>query len=90
MQPYLKASTVETFLPVQVPDCSFCRPEVPGGQLATEEFQLDWDTVLSSSLGAVVIRFDGRGSGNQGLQLLHEINRQLGSLDTKDHIALMR
>ncbi|XP_028565940.2 inactive dipeptidyl peptidase 10-like isoform X2 [Podarcis muralis] len=75
--------------------CAFCPlllllPESPGGQLATEEFHLDWDTVLSSSLGAVVIQFDARGSRNQGLKLLHEVNRQLGSLDVKDHVALMR
>ncbi|XP_061477723.1 inactive dipeptidyl peptidase 10-like [Rhineura floridana] len=75
--------------------CTFCPlllmlPEAPGGQLATEEFHLDWDTILSSSLGAVVIQFDGRGSGNQGLKLLHEVSHQLGSLDVKDHVALMQ
>ncbi|XP_032998543.1 inactive dipeptidyl peptidase 10-like [Lacerta agilis] len=75
--------------------CAFCPlllllPESPGGQLATEEFHLDWDTVLSSSLGAVVVQFDARGSRNQGLKLLHEVSRQLGSLDVKDHVALMR
>ncbi|XP_062977522.1 inactive dipeptidyl peptidase 10-like [Elgaria multicarinata webbii] len=57
-------------------------PEAPGDQLTTEEFLLDWDTVLSSSLGAVVVRFDGRGSGNQGLKLLHKVN-------ILKHIALM-
>ncbi|XP_060128028.1 dipeptidyl aminopeptidase-like protein 6 isoform X3 [Zootoca vivipara] len=75
--------------------CAFCPlllllPESPGGQLATEEFHLDWDTVLSSSLGAVVVQFDARGSRNQGLKLLHEVSRQLGSLDVKDHVTLMR
>uniref|UniRef100_A0ACB8ELE8 Uncharacterized protein n=1 Tax=Sphaerodactylus townsendi TaxID=933632 RepID=A0ACB8ELE8_9SAUR len=65
-------------------------PETPGSQEATEEFRLDWDTALSSSLGAVVVQFDGRGSGNQGLKLLHELNRQLGSLDIKDHVTLMQ
>ncbi|XP_062827006.1 inactive dipeptidyl peptidase 10 isoform X2 [Anolis carolinensis] len=87
-------------LPVRVTlpppqQCTFCPlllmlPEVLGGQLATEEFHLDWDTVLSSYLGAVVVRFDGRGSGNQGLKLLHEASHHLGSLDLKDHIALMQ
>uniref|UniRef100_A0A6J0T3M2 Inactive dipeptidyl peptidase 10-like n=1 Tax=Pogona vitticeps TaxID=103695 RepID=A0A6J0T3M2_9SAUR len=65
-------------------------PEVPGSQMATEKFQLNWDTVLSSSLGVVLVRFDGRGSGNQGLKLLYEVSRQLGSMDLKDHIALMQ
>lgn len=58
--------------------------------MATKRFHLDWDTALSSSLGTVVVRFDGRGSGNQGLKLLHEVHHQLGSLDIKDHIALMQ
>ncbi|KAL8163655.1 UNVERIFIED_CONTAM: hypothetical protein K2H54_032475 [Gekko kuhli] len=65
-------------------------PETPGSQQATEEFRLDWDTTLSSSLGAVVVQFDGRGSGNQGLKLLHEVSRQLGYLDIKDHVTLMQ
>ncbi|XP_060108070.1 inactive dipeptidyl peptidase 10-like [Heteronotia binoei] len=65
-------------------------PETPGSQQATEEFHLDWDTALSSSLGAVVVQFDGRGSGNQGLKLLHEVNHQLGYLDIKDHIMLLQ
>ncbi|XP_077184682.1 inactive dipeptidyl peptidase 10-like isoform X2 [Paroedura picta] len=87
-------------LPVRVTlpppnQCAVCPlllmlPETPGSQQATEEFHLDWDTVLSSSLGAVVVQFDGRGSGNQGLKLLHEVNRQLGYLDIKDHVTLMQ
>ncbi|KAH0629178.1 hypothetical protein JD844_011048 [Phrynosoma platyrhinos] len=87
-------------LPVRVTlppphQCTFCPlllmlPEVLGGQVATEEFQLDWDTVLSSYLGSVVVQFDGRGSGNQGLKLLHEVSHQLGSLDVKDYVALMQ
>ncbi|XP_042310089.1 inactive dipeptidyl peptidase 10-like [Sceloporus undulatus] len=87
-------------LPVRVTlplphQCTFCPlllmlPEVLGGHEATEEFHLDWDTVLSSSLGAVVVQFDGRGSGNKGLKLLHEISHHLGSLDMKDHVALMK
>lgn len=79
-----------TWIIVPDSDCSFSSPEVPGSQLATEEFHFDWDTILSSSLGVVLVRFDGRGSGNQGLKLLHEVSRQLGSMDIKDHVALMQ
>ncbi|XP_044277849.1 inactive dipeptidyl peptidase 10-like isoform X2 [Varanus komodoensis] len=64
-------------------------PEAPGDQMATEEFHLGWDTVLASSLGAVVVRFDGWGPGNQGLKLLHKVNHRLGYLDVMNHIVLL-
>ncbi|XP_054831748.1 inactive dipeptidyl peptidase 10-like [Eublepharis macularius] len=94
----LRLASYDLSVRVTVPppnQCAFCPlllilPETPGSQQATEEFHLDWDTALSSSMGAVVVQFDGRGSGNQGLKLLHEVNRQLGSLDIKDHVVLMQ
>nr|XP_014341269.1 PREDICTED: inactive dipeptidyl peptidase 10-like [Latimeria chalumnae] len=61
----------------------------PGSQSVTEEFSLCWDTVLVSSFGAIVARLDGRGTGHQGLRLLHEVNRKLGSLEVKDHVAAL-
>uniref|UniRef100_A0A8D2J0F6 Dipeptidylpeptidase IV N-terminal domain-containing protein n=1 Tax=Varanus komodoensis TaxID=61221 RepID=A0A8D2J0F6_VARKO len=67
----------------------FFSPEAPGDQMATEEFHLGWDTVLASSLGAVVVRFDGWGPGNQGLKLLHKVNHRLGYLDVMNHIVLL-
>ncbi|XP_069509835.1 inactive dipeptidyl peptidase 10-like [Ambystoma mexicanum] len=62
--------------------------EAPGGQQVKEEFQLGWDSILVSSSRAILVRFDGRGSGRQGLRLLHEISRKLGTMEVKDHIAL--
>ncbi|XP_062849828.1 dipeptidyl aminopeptidase-like protein 6b isoform X2 [Trichomycterus rosablanca] len=56
----------------------------PGGQVVTEQFQMDWATVLVSSYSAVVMRFDGRGSGFQGTNLLHRIYRKLGVFEEHD------
>ncbi|XP_037550101.1 dipeptidyl aminopeptidase-like protein 6 [Nematolebias whitei] len=57
----------------------------PGGQMVSEQFVLDWDTVLVSSFGAIVVRCDGRGSGFQGTNVLHRIQKRLGEdLDQKD------
>ncbi|XP_077176396.1 inactive dipeptidyl peptidase 10 isoform X3 [Paroedura picta] len=36
---------------------------------------------------AVSARFDGRGSGFQGLKILQEVHRSLGSVEVKDQIA---
>uniref|UniRef100_A0A8D3BWP9 A-type potassium channel modulatory protein DPP6 n=1 Tax=Scophthalmus maximus TaxID=52904 RepID=A0A8D3BWP9_SCOMX len=49
----------------------------PGGQTVSEQFHLDWATVLVSSFGVVVVRCDGRGSGFQGTNLLHRIQKKL-------------
>uniref|UniRef100_G3PQ81 Dipeptidyl peptidase like 10 n=1 Tax=Gasterosteus aculeatus aculeatus TaxID=481459 RepID=G3PQ81_GASAC len=38
----------------------------PGGQAVTEEFGLDWASVLAGSDQVVVARLDGRGSGSRG------------------------
>ncbi|XP_076026583.1 A-type potassium channel modulatory protein DPP6-like [Genypterus blacodes] len=56
----------------------------PGGQLVSEHFELDWSTVLVSSFGAIVARCDGRGSGFQGTNLLHRIQKKLGLFEEQD------
>ncbi|XP_036377539.1 dipeptidyl aminopeptidase-like protein 6 [Megalops cyprinoides] len=56
----------------------------PGGQMVTEKFQVDWATVLVSSFGVIAVRFDGRGSGFQGTNLLHKVQRKLGVFEEKD------
>uniref|UniRef100_A0A3Q1IHB1 Dipeptidylpeptidase IV N-terminal domain-containing protein n=1 Tax=Anabas testudineus TaxID=64144 RepID=A0A3Q1IHB1_ANATE len=38
----------------------------PGDQAVTEEFRLDWDSVLVGSEQVIVARLDGRGSGFRG------------------------
>uniref|UniRef100_A0A665U1I2 Dipeptidyl-peptidase 6b n=1 Tax=Echeneis naucrates TaxID=173247 RepID=A0A665U1I2_ECHNA len=62
----------------------------PGGQMVTEQFQVDWDTVLVSSFSAIVIRFDGHGSGFQGTNLLHKVRRKLGKLEERDQLEALR
>uniref|UniRef100_A0A8C6STG9 A-type potassium channel modulatory protein DPP6 n=1 Tax=Neogobius melanostomus TaxID=47308 RepID=A0A8C6STG9_9GOBI len=62
----------------------------PGGQSVSEQFHLDWPTVLVSSFGVMVMRVDGRGSGFQGTNLLHRIQKRLGlyeELDQRDAIT---
>ncbi|KAM4552622.1 A-type potassium channel modulatory protein DPP6-like isoform 2-T2 [Odontesthes bonariensis] len=62
----------------------------PGGQMVTEQFQVDWATVLVSSFSAIVIRFDGHGSGFQGTNLLHKVRRRLGKLEERDQLEALR
>uniref|UniRef100_A0A3B4UEF7 A-type potassium channel modulatory protein DPP6 n=1 Tax=Seriola dumerili TaxID=41447 RepID=A0A3B4UEF7_SERDU len=56
----------------------------PGGQMVSERFHMDWATVLVSSFGAVVVRCDGRGSGFQGTNLLHRIQKKVGVFEEQD------
>uniref|UniRef100_A0A3P8YKC6 A-type potassium channel modulatory protein DPP6 n=1 Tax=Esox lucius TaxID=8010 RepID=A0A3P8YKC6_ESOLU len=60
----------------------------PGGQSVSEQFHIDWATVLVSSFGAIVVRFDGRGSGFQGTNLLHRVQRKLGVFEERDQLAV--
>ncbi|KAM7379359.1 hypothetical protein PAMP_004921 [Pampus punctatissimus] len=62
----------------------------PGGQMVTEQFQIDWATVLVSSFSTIVIRFDGHGSGFQGTNLLHKVRRKLGKLEERDQLEALR
>lgn len=52
--------------------------------MVSEQFHMDWATVLVSSFGAVVVRCDGRGSGFQGTNLLHWIQKKLGVFEEQD------
>ncbi|KAL0966144.1 hypothetical protein UPYG_G00291470 [Umbra pygmaea] len=62
----------------------------PGGQMVTEQFRVDWATVLVSSYSTIVIRFDGHGSGFQGTSLLHRVRRNLGVLEMRDQLEALR
>ncbi|XP_055084460.1 dipeptidyl aminopeptidase-like protein 6 isoform X2 [Periophthalmus magnuspinnatus] len=62
----------------------------PGGQMVTEQFQVDWATALVSSFSTIVIRFDGHGSGFQGTNLLHKVRRRLGKLEERDQLEALR
>ncbi|XP_078393194.1 A-type potassium channel modulatory protein DPP6 [Cetorhinus maximus] len=62
----------------------------PGSQIVTEQFQVDWTTVLVSSFNAIVVKFDGRGSGFQGTKLLYEIKKNLGTVEVKDQTDALK
>ncbi|KAJ8012088.1 hypothetical protein DPEC_G00065050 [Dallia pectoralis] len=62
----------------------------PGGQMVTEQFSVDWATVLVSSYNTIVIRFDGHGSGFHGTNLLHHIRRRLGVFEERDQMEALR
>uniref|UniRef100_A0A4W5P5W3 Dipeptidyl-peptidase 6b n=1 Tax=Hucho hucho TaxID=62062 RepID=A0A4W5P5W3_9TELE len=62
----------------------------PGGQMVTEQFRVDWATVLVSSYSTIVIRFDGHGSGFQGTNLLHRVRRKLGVIEERDQMEALR
>ncbi|MCJ8729002.1 hypothetical protein PDJAM_G00011320 [Pangasius djambal] len=48
----------------------------PGGQAVSERFQVDWATVLVSSLGVIVMRCDRRASGSQGSEFIHMLDQE--------------
>ncbi|XP_021054373.1 inactive dipeptidyl peptidase 10 isoform X1 [Mus pahari] len=64
--------------------------EEPGGQMVTDKFHVDWDSVLIDTDNVIVARFDGRGSGFQGLKVLQEIHRRIGSVEAKDQGAAVK
>nr|AAH63074.1 Dpp10 protein [Mus musculus] len=64
--------------------------EEPGGQMVTDKFHVDWDSVLIDTDNVIVARFDGRGSGFQGLKVLQEIHRRIGSVEAKDQVAAVK
>lgn len=66
------------------------RDGTPGGQMVSEQFRVDWATVLVSSFSTIVIRFDGHGSGFQGTNFLHKVRRKLGKLEEQDQLEALR
>uniref|UniRef100_A0A8C2XCS1 A-type potassium channel modulatory protein DPP6 n=1 Tax=Cyclopterus lumpus TaxID=8103 RepID=A0A8C2XCS1_CYCLU len=67
-----------------------CSDGTPGGQTVAERFHTDWATVLVSSFGAIVVRCDGLGSGFQGTNLLHRIQKKLGVFEERDQMEALR
>uniref|UniRef100_A0A4W5NST7 Dipeptidyl peptidase like 10 n=1 Tax=Hucho hucho TaxID=62062 RepID=A0A4W5NST7_9TELE len=59
----------------------------PGGQAVSDQFVLDWDSVLVSSDNVIVARLDGSGSGFLGQRVLHEVHQRLGTVEVQDQIA---
>lgn len=60
----------------------------PGSQLVTDQWRVDYNTYLAGSKDYIVIEIDGRGSGGQGYQLLHEIYRRLGTVEAYDQLEV--
>uniref|UniRef100_A0A4W6DIB3 Dipeptidyl peptidase like 10 n=1 Tax=Lates calcarifer TaxID=8187 RepID=A0A4W6DIB3_LATCA len=48
-----------------------------GDQMVTEEFRLDWDSVLVETGQVIVARLDGRGSGFRGQRVLQQVHLRL-------------
>uniref|UniRef100_A0A8D0AVT7 Inactive dipeptidyl peptidase 10-like n=1 Tax=Sander lucioperca TaxID=283035 RepID=A0A8D0AVT7_SANLU len=58
-----------------------------GAQAATEEFGLDWASVLAGSEQVIIARLDGRGSGFRGQRVLQQVHQRLGTVDAEDQTA---
>ncbi|XP_076304596.1 A-type potassium channel modulatory protein DPP6-like isoform X3 [Tachypleus tridentatus] len=88
---------VRLFLPPQLRDDEITKyPLVvylycgPGSQMVTEKFDVSWGTYLASSKGFIYAMIDSRGSGNRGDKVLHEIYKNLGSVEIQDQINVVR
>ncbi|XP_009460352.1 PREDICTED: dipeptidyl peptidase 4 [Nipponia nippon] len=62
----------------------------PCSQKVDYTFQISWATYLASTEQIIVASFDGRGSGYQGDEILHAINRRLGTYEVEDQIEAAR
>lgn len=74
----------------KTPVCLVHSDGTPGGQTVSEQFRVDWATVLVSSFSTIVIRFDGHGSGFQGTSFLHKVRRKLGQLEERDQLEALK
>lgn len=61
----------------------------PGSQQVSQQYQVDWTSVMVSSHGTIVMRFDGRGSGFRGTDFLHTVQRKLGDLERSDQLEAL-
>lgn len=62
----------------------------PGSQLVNEKFNIHWGTYLASKKNYIYAWIDGRGSGNRGEKILHEIYRRLGTVEVEDQVSVTR
>lgn len=68
----------------------FPRYAGPCSQKVDQVFRISWATYLASTEQIIVASFDGRGSGYQGDEIMHAINRRLGTYEVEDQIAAAR
>ncbi|KAF4796873.1 dipeptidyl peptidase 4 [Turdus rufiventris] len=62
----------------------------PCSQKVDHVFRMSWATYLASTEQVIVASFDGRGSGYQGDEIMHAINRRLGTYEVEDQIEAAR
>ncbi|NXJ59849.1 DPP4 peptidase, partial [Rostratula benghalensis] len=62
----------------------------PCSQKVDYAFRISWATYLASTEQIIVASFDGRGSGYQGDEIMHAINRRLGTYEVEDQIEAAR
>nr|XP_015807879.2 dipeptidyl peptidase 4 isoform X1 [Nothobranchius furzeri]XP_054599222.1 dipeptidyl peptidase 4 isoform X2 [Nothobranchius furzeri] len=62
----------------------------PCSQKVDLRYRVGWSTYLASTEKIIVASFDGRGSGYQGDQIMHEIYKRLGTVEVEDQIAAAR
>ena len=83
------------------PDCSmagiiytagvlFDRYGAPNTQHVTYEFDMGWETYLSSEHDLIIAYVDGRGSGGRGDAWLHSNYKSLGRQEVEDSLAAAR
>ncbi|XP_018412198.1 PREDICTED: dipeptidyl peptidase 4-like [Nanorana parkeri] len=58
----------------------------PCSQKADQYFRLNWATYLASTEKIIVASFDGRGSGYQGDNIMHQLYKRLGTVEVEDQI----
>jgi len=62
----------------------------PGTQAVSEQWGIGWDTYLASQRNFIVASIDVRGSGFQGDEFKHTVFRQLGSVEVRDTLHVIR
>ncbi|XP_071762975.2 dipeptidyl peptidase 4-like isoform X1 [Centroberyx gerrardi] len=62
----------------------------PCSQKADFSYSVNWATYLASTEKVIVASFDGRGSGYQGDEIMHQIYTRLGTYEVEDQITAAR
>ncbi len=55
----------------------------------TDEWIIDWNTYLVSSLNFVVGIVDARGSSGQSEEMKFEIQKKIGIIDVEDQLSVL-
>lgn len=60
---------------------------MPGTQMVTHEFSIDWEHYQCSAHGLIIAYVDPRGAGGRGDDWTFSVNRKLGTVEVADIIA---